>query len=162
MKTHYTDGTPFHGIFREIPMSGQIEKEKMYPLYTTEEYDTDLPSAHKIYMNSENEYDAAIKLVGSYRFWINMVKTCVKIRRVVDEWRDEKLLKDQSIARALLWRAAEDGNVAAAKVLYESRKEEADKKARSVAASRKETSEKDLITARLAMVIPLNSNASTS
>lgn len=125
-KFYYSDGVPFHGIFREIPMSGQwIKEEPKAPLYTIAEEDDDLPSAHKIYMNSMNEYDAATQLTPSWSYWTFMLKTSIKIRRMVESWREEKMLRDQMKAKRLLWEQAEKGNIQAQKLLYESKKEEA-------------------------------------
>ena len=45
-------------------------KAKYPPLYSlTEEEREGLPSAYQIYMNSSDEYEAAMKLVGSLRHW---------------------------------------------------------------------------------------------
>ena len=129
-KFYYSDGVPFHGIFREIPMSGQwIKEEPKEPVYTIDTKDTDLPSAHQIYMNSMNEYDAAVKLTPSWEYWQGMLKS-VTIKRMIENWREEKMLKDQAAAREMLWEQAKKGNVSAMKVLYESKKEEAEQKRR--------------------------------
>lgn len=129
-KFYYSDGVPFHGIFKEIPMSGQwIKEEPKEPVYTIEVQDSDLPSAHQIYMNSMNEYDAAVKLTPSWEYWQGMLKS-VKIKRMIENWREEKMLKDQAAAREMLWDQAKKGNVSAMKVLYESKKEEAEQKRR--------------------------------
>ena len=121
---HYDDGSPFHGIFREIRLTGQYMKEYKPPVYTIAEEDDDLPSAHKIYMASQTEYDAAIAMVGSWPFWKNMLKASSKIRAVVEDWREEKMLMDQSKAKEMLWEAAQKGNASAQRILYESKKEE--------------------------------------
>lgn len=121
---YHLDGSPWHGIFREIPLSGQWHKEEKFPLYTTRQDDDDLPSAHKIYMAALNEFDAATQLTPSWEYWKGMIKTCVKIRRVIEVWREEKYQRDQMRARALLWKAAETGNVTAQRILYEAKKEE--------------------------------------
>ena len=123
---YYENGNEFYGIFREIPMSGSNCAIGVIPepTYTIEEEDTDLPSAHKIYMDSMNEYEAARKLVPSYTFWKNMLKTSIKVRRLIEEWREEKMMMDQAAARRLLWEQAQKGNVTAQRILYESKKEE--------------------------------------
>lgn len=149
LKLYYQDKTPFYGIFREIPMSGQTTKEKMDPLYTIKEHDDELLSAHKIYMGCPSEYDAAIKLVGSWRWWNRMIGSSSKIRKLIEDWRDEKLLKDQANARKLLWIEAEKGNVAAQKVLYESKKEEAEQKKREKDQTAQDSSNREILEARL-------------
>lgn len=126
-KFYFSDGRPFFGIFREIPMSGVwIKEEHKDPVYTILEVDDDLPSAHKIYMESLNEYDAAIKLVPTWSYWTQMIKHSIKIKRLLEAWREEKMLMDQAKAKALLWEQAAKGNISAQKILYESKKEEAE------------------------------------
>ena len=124
---YYENGNEFYGIFREIPMSGSNHAVGVIPepTYTIEEQDTDLPSAHKVYMNSMNEYEAAKQLVPSYSFWKSMLKSSIKIRKLIEEWREEKMMKDQAEARKMLWEQAQKGNVTAQRILYESKKEEA-------------------------------------
>lgn len=121
------NGREWYGIFREIPLNGanNIEGSVPPPSYTVNEEDDDLPSAHKIYMDSMNEYEAAKALVPTWEFWKNMLKFSVKIRRLIEGWREEKMLKDQAAARRMLWEMAQKGNVSAQRILYESKKEEA-------------------------------------
>lgn len=130
-KFYYENGSEFYGIFREIPMSGSNNAigKIPSPSYTTNEDDDILPSAHKIYMDSMNEYEAAKQLVPTWEFWKNMLKTSIKVRKLVEAWREEKMLKDQAEARRMLWAQAEKGNVSAQKILYESKKEEAQQRA---------------------------------
>jgi len=150
-KFYYGNGTPFHGIFKEIPMSGaqNVPADPMDPLYTIDTEDGDLPSAHKIYMESLNEYDAALKLVPSWPFWRQMLKTSVKIRRLISDWREEKLLKDQAAARAMLWEQAQKGNVSAQRILYESKKEEAEQRRKEKETKSIEAKEQSVLEARL-------------
>lgn len=153
---YYSDGVPFHGIFREIPMSGQwLKNEVKEPLYTINPEDDDLPSAFKVYMDSINEYEAALKLCPSWEYWKNMLKTCVKIRRVVDQWREEKYLRDQAAARKLLWEAAEKGNVSAQRILYEARKEEKQQAARQKRVEQESMKEQSMLEERLARLTEL-------
>ena len=153
---YYSDGVPFHGIFREIPLSGQwIKNEPKNPVYTTHYEDTDLPSAHKIYMSSLNEYDAAMKLVPSWEWWKNMLKICIRNRRQIDEWREEKYQKDQAEARELLWHAARKGNVSAQRILYEARKEEQQQKIRDRKQETESVRETEMLQDRLARLTEL-------
>lgn len=108
-------------------MSGVwIKGEEKEPVYTISEEDGELPSAHKIYMQSMNEYDAAMRLVPTWSFWTQMIKHSIKIKRMLESWREEKMLMDQARARAMLWEQAAKGNISAQKILYESKKEEAE------------------------------------
>jgi len=130
-KFQYENGNPFYGIFREIPMSGSNNAigDIPPPSYTIAEEDDDLPSAHRIYMDSMNEYEAAKTLVPTWDSWKSMLKFSVKIRRMVESWREEKMMKDQASARRMLWEQAQKGNVTAQRILYESKKEEAQQRA---------------------------------
>jgi hypothetical protein len=153
---YYSDGVPFHGIFREIPMSGQwIKGEPKVPLYTIKDDDDDLPSARKIYMDSVNEYDAALRLTPSWSYWKHMVEHCVKIKRVIEEWREEKYQKDQAQARKLLWEAAQKGNVSAQRIIYEARKEEKEQKEREKRELHQSQKETDLLQDRLSRLTEL-------
>ncbi len=145
MELYYTDGMPFHGIFREIPMPGQTGKEKLSPIYTINEKADSLPSAHEIYMNSLTEYEAAMKLVGTWKYWKGMIKSSVRIRKLVNDWREEKLLIDQNRARELMWQAAQKGNASAARFLLESKKEEAVQKKVQKQLDEKDANEIDVI-----------------
>jgi SOS response regulatory protein OraA/RecX len=155
-KFYYSDGVPFHGIFREVPLSGQwIKNEPKEPVYTTKHEDDDLPSAYKIYMDCVNEYEAAVALTPSWEYWKNMLKICVKIRRVIEDWREEKYQRDQAIARRLLWDAAQKGNVSAQKLLYEARKEEREQKIREKIQQDQSTKETEMLENRLARLSEL-------
>lgn len=146
---HYEDGMPFYGIFREIPMSGQTTKEYKPALYTIAEQDDDLPSAHRIYMNSQTEYDAALKLTNSWDYWKGMLRTSSKIRKVIEEWREEKMLKDQTVAKKMLWEAAENGNASAQRILYEAKKEEREMAARQKVKNKKAEKESAMLQDRI-------------
>lgn len=153
---YYSDGVPFHGIFREVALSGQwIKEEPKPPVYTILEEDNDLPSAHKVYMHSMNEYEAAMQLVPSWEYWKNMLKTCVKIRRVVEKWREEKYQKDQAEARRLLWEAAKKGNVSAQRILYEARKEEKAQQIRAKEEESQSQKETEMLQDRIARLTTL-------
>ena len=130
-------------------MPGQTGKEKLSPIYTINEKSDELPSAHEIYMNALTEYAAAHQLVGSWDYWKKMLKSSVRIRRMVNEWREEKLLIDQNRARELMWKAAETGNASAARFLLEAKKEEASQKKAQKEDSLKLASEQEILKQRL-------------
>ena len=115
-----------------------------------DEFDGETASVVRQIPRIKSEYDAAIKLVGSWRFWNSMLGSSSKIRRLVEAWRDEKILKDQTRARILLWKETEKGNVAAQKVLYESKKEESEQKKRKLVQNSKEEAEKAILSKSLA------------
>lgn len=100
----------------------------MPPLYTMrDEPCKGLPSAYKIFMTSESEYEAAIKLVGSWAHWQRLLKCRPFMEGPVDAfswtgleaWREEKSIQDQARAFNQLKVAANEGNVQAQKLIYE-------------------------------------------
>ena len=162
MNLYYPNGAPYFGVFKEIFIPGQGNKAydpPTSPLYTIEEQDNELPSAHKIYMNSMTEYDAAMKLFGSFKYWKEMLKGSIKIRALIEEWREEKMLRDQDKARRILWEEAEKGNIGAARVIYEAKKEEAQQKAAMREQRNKESSEQEVLEDRLHRLNQLKKNS---
>lgn len=104
--------------------------EQYPPIYTMADTDRrGCTSARRVYLESVDEYEAAIKLVGSWQHW----KRLCNIKLFVEgppehrsegweglkEWRKEKELRDKSQARELLWQAAKEGNVTAQRTLYD-------------------------------------------
>lgn len=102
--------------------------EKYPPLYTMREAPhKGLPSAYQIYMYSDSEYDAAMKLVGSWAHWQRLLACPAFMKGPEDafswtgleDWRTEKELRDQANAYMQLKEAAESGNVQAQRLIYE-------------------------------------------
>lgn len=97
------------------------------PVYTLKDYEHNgLPSAYQVYMHSIDEYDAAMKLVGSMRHWEKLCGTkwfmeegTVPGHRGLKAWREDMALRDRSHAKALLMAEAEKGSVTAQKTLME-------------------------------------------
>lgn len=85
-------------------------------------------SVAEIYRNSIDEYDAAMKIVGSMRKWRKLC-SCEWFMNGKDmggytleglkHWRDEMKMRDESRAKAQLMNEASEGNVAAQRFLYE-------------------------------------------
>lgn len=102
------------------------ERRKDYtPLYTLKEHDGDLPSAYKIFMGSTDEYEAAMRIVGSTRHW----RRLCGLKWFMDgipmsgfeglrNWRKDMEMRDKSKAKAQLMESAETGNVSAQRALY--------------------------------------------
>jgi hypothetical protein len=97
-------------------------------LYTMrDEPKNGVPSAYLIYMYSGSEYEAAMKLVGSWTHW---TKLC-NVKKFMDgdkdnqswaglkAWREEKEVKDRALAYNLLKISAASGSVPAQKILFE-------------------------------------------
>lgn len=97
------------------------------PVYTMRGYDRKgCQSAYQIYMNSTNEYEAAMKIVGDMRHWRKLcgLKWFMEgnERQSFDglnQWREDKAMKDQAEAISQLKEQAENGNVNAQKTLLD-------------------------------------------
>jgi len=98
------------------------------PIYTMrEEPFNGLPSAYLIYMHSLTEYEAAMKLVGSWNHWQRLCLSPPFMNGVpthstwsgLRQWREEKEFRDKTEMFNLLKIAAATGNVAAQKILFE-------------------------------------------
>jgi hypothetical protein len=101
-------------------------KEAGYePLYSLRETEKDgKPSAYLIYMNSVDETEAALKLVGSLAHWRRLcgLKWFVEGSEAMGhegliQWRDDMKLRDASRAKEQLMLAATAGSVPAATTL---------------------------------------------
>lgn len=97
------------------------------PIYTMRELPhKGLLSAYLIYMNSDSEYDAALKLVGSWQHWQKLLKSKAFLSGTdagqwtgVQAWRDEKEFKDRAVAYDQLRVNAATGNVQAQKMIFD-------------------------------------------
>ncbi len=89
------------------------------PIYTLGEIEIDgLPSAYQIYMNSVDEYEAAMKLVGSLFHWQELCKT-KWFMEAVTQWREHMALRDFSIAKKVVMKEAKGNDGASARKLLD-------------------------------------------
>jgi hypothetical protein len=83
-------------------------------------------SLYKVYMESADEYDAAMRLLGSMKHWR---KLC-GLKWFQEGWeehgfdglnlmREDMMNRDRSLAKTELLKAANAGNVSAMKILYD-------------------------------------------
>lgn len=82
-------------------------------------------SAYQVYMHSVDEYDAAIKLVGSMKHWRKLCNLKWFMQGMpehsfegLESWREDMALRDASLAKKQLQESALGGNVNAQKILY--------------------------------------------
>ena len=102
-------------------------REKYPPLYSlTEEEREGLPSAYQIYMHSTDEYDAAMKLVGSLRHWRKLLDSEWFMEGIegtmfegLNQWREDMMLRDASRSKKQLQAAAAQGDTASARKLLD-------------------------------------------
>lgn len=99
--------------------------EKIEPLYTLKEYDhKGKPSAYQIYISSIDEADAAMRLVGGMSHWKKLckLKWFVRGRKEIgfdglDQWREDMKSRDRTLAKSIVLKQVQEGNVAAARTL---------------------------------------------
>ena len=124
----YNDNNSIRGdIFLEINTNNQVG-DALYTMHERPRHG--LPSAYMIYMLSESEYEAAIKLVGSWTIWERYCKNKYFMQGParstnwsgLEKWREEKVIQQEAKARAQLVEQAEGGNVQAIKALFEEHK----------------------------------------
>ena len=109
------------------------EPEKVAPSYTFREHAIEydgkvLPSAYQVILHSDSEYDAAIRLLGSYRHWERLKKSPRVFNKGVygkqNVYTIEIALRDMHIriqaeAKSELLALAQTGNVTAARTIYD-------------------------------------------
>jgi len=89
------------------------------------------PSLYKIYMESTDEYDAAMTALGSFMHWEKLMrcKWFMEGRESkkghlgfegLNTWREHMKMRDESKAKKQLLQEAKNGSVAAQKTLYDS------------------------------------------
>ena len=87
------------------------------PVYTLGEVELeDKPSAYKIYMASADEYEAAMRLVGSLYHWTELCKTTWFMEELV-QWREHMALRDYSLAKRAILKDVRGNDGAAARKL---------------------------------------------
>jgi hypothetical protein len=92
------------------------------PIYTLKDYDKPgYPSMYLIYIDCVTEYEAAMKLLGSYRHWKKLCQSTMFIE-YLEEWREERKARDEAVARTTLLASVVDGNVSAAKTIMDESK----------------------------------------
>lgn len=99
--------------------------ENYSPLYTLKETSGDLPSAYQMYMSSTDEYEAAMKILGSMRHWRRLCGLKWFMEGIpmsgfdgLKSWRKDMEMRDKSKAKRQLMDAAEAGVVSAQRALY--------------------------------------------
>ena len=94
---------------------------KIQAPYTLKNYDVNIGGRHyrsmyMEYMACDSEYEAAIKLLGSYAHWTRLTSTNW-FAPYIEQWEEERNIRDDALARSVIVRLAEAHNVTAAKSL---------------------------------------------
>lgn len=122
----------FHkSLIHEIRiLMGHYERYRGKPIFfTMRDYEyKGFVSLKQIYMNSVDEYDCAMKAFNSWDNWVYLLKDQYFMNGPgktknnwagIAQWREEKRLSDQSMAKRTVIDLAARGNFAAAKMLYD-------------------------------------------
>lgn len=92
------------------------------PVFTLKDYPhKDLPSLYEIYIDSATEYEAALRALGSWKHWKKLTR-CQFFKPYLDEWREERSLREEAMAKTALLESLLDGNVSAAKTILDEKK----------------------------------------
>lgn len=104
-------------------LTGAMAK-KYDPVFTLKEFDyKGLPSMYRIYMDSTDEYDAAMKCLGSMAHWEKLcglswfVNGRDGIHRGLNAWREDIKRRDASTAKKTLIEKAKSDDTSAARAL---------------------------------------------
>lgn len=124
-KLRSSNGIQYTEALFEETFHGKVADKTHKPLYSLKEYPTsETPSAYQIYMNSVDETDAAIKLVGSLSHWRKLCSLRWFLHGRKDcgfegilQWRQDMWDRDRSAAKKVLMRLSSEGNVTAARSL---------------------------------------------
>lgn len=112
------------GLFLEMRAKATKNPARSYPepVYTLKDYDhKGYPSMYLEYMKCSTEYEAAMKLLGSWKHWKKLT-TCNFFAPYIEEWREERHLREEALAKTALLDSLGDGNVSAAKTILDERK----------------------------------------
>lgn len=113
------------GLFYEHRHQTTVKEKAPYTLKSMDFTDAAghlYRSMYMIYMECDSEYEAAIALLGSYHHW-QKLKRCSWFEDVVTDWERERNIRDEAIARSILIKLAECGNVTAARTVFANVKE---------------------------------------
>lgn len=75
-------------------------------------------SVYKIYMSCQSEYEAALKLLNSWKHW-EVLCEAPWFAKELEKWREERSIREAALGKAVLIEQAESGNVTAAKILLD-------------------------------------------
>lgn len=126
-------------LFNEtIQMKSRLNYE---PLYSLRDYDyKGYYSAYQIYMNSIDERDAALKLVGSMAHWRKLLQLAWFMNgrpecqfEGIAQWREDMAQRDSTEAKRVIMDACQENNVPAARALEQLSKGKKKNKTKKVA-----------------------------
>lgn len=75
-------------------------------------------SVYRLYMECDSEYEAAYKLLNSWKHW-QILSASPWFAKELKKWREEREIKEFALGKAALIKEAESGNITAAKSLID-------------------------------------------
>jgi hypothetical protein len=125
-KLRATNGVMYTETLFEETISSRMKKAGHEAIYSLRECPvSDLPSAYQIYINSTDETEAALKLVGSLAHWRKLcnLKWFISGRPEISfegvlQWRKDMWERDRSESKKVLIGLCKSGNVTAARALH--------------------------------------------
>lgn len=114
--------------------------ESYTAIFSLRDYDNKgYPSAYNIYMECADEREAALRLVGSMIHWRKLCQLNWFMNgrdmtgfEGLHQWREDMSARDVSIAKVALLERCEDGEVSAARALYDMTVKEENKKTKAM------------------------------
>ena len=109
-------------LFVDVDKNHESRYEPVWCMSDTEV--NGLPSAYHVYMNSADEYEAAMKLVGSLRHWRRLLEAPWFMNggtgyEGLHQWREDMMLRDFSVAKGVVLSEAKSGDPVSAKKLLD-------------------------------------------
>lgn len=108
-------------IFWEHRHACRAAQKGFSPVYNLSKRDHDSTlSMAQIYFQCSSEYEAGLVLLGDWEHWEKLT-ACKWFKPHLMKWREEKARRESSMGRSKIIELAEQGNLAAAKYLDQSR-----------------------------------------
>ena len=114
------------------------DRDEHHPPYSIQEYDVEragktYKSMYQLYINSTDEYAFASEHLGGMAAWSRLLNTQwftegYRSHRGIEAWRDDMRSRDESTAKKTLLLAVSEGDVSAAKKLFDVSKKPAETK----------------------------------
>lgn len=103
------------GLFHEFKQ--QCKTTPINPIYNLKKYDwKGTLSMYLIYLDCSSEYEAAIKLLGDWDHWRRLC-SCNWFKPYIESWREEVIIREAALGKAVIINKANEGNLSAAKEL---------------------------------------------
>lgn len=75
-------------------------------------------SVYRVYMECDSEYEAAYKLLNSWKHW-QVLCSAPWFAKELKKWREEREIREAALGKAVLIEEAGNGNVSAARALLD-------------------------------------------